>query len=145
MRSKITWYTMLTISFFIELIWLAFFEQSTFYAVRATYLYSCIVPQTTPIQLLFGFIPVFFNGLVNNNLLLVEFMLLFSTAILCSCIKQSLQLTLVIKIILVMLLLVANVMVTDYYMVPFSSLMPWTFTRIIANIIIIYTVIKYTS
>ncbi len=143
--KKISWRVMLALSFILELFCLAFFERPIFFPTHAAYFYTLLLPQTTIFHNFLSLFIVLCRSSLYDTNLIQEILLLTPLIALFYYTKHMLTITPKTQAILISFLLFAYIALASYFLAPFASHFPWTFLKIIANIIIIYMIIRYTS
>ena len=123
---------------FFDLVSLAFFEQPIFYAARAGYLFLMFAYPPSFMYLL-GFSTACCSTLVYSGVLVGEVVGMLTVLFCAQYLKKILNVTPVLCAIITLCLLFIDVLVIG------GGFWAWTGSKIIANIIIVFGIMRYMS
>ena len=129
----------------IDLMSFAYFEQPILYCTRIMYLFMIFAYPPSALYHVVGLVAVMCTTLLYSSAFGSEIVVMVSLLMLTQSLKKVLHLTPVIYGIALCVLLLCDVLIVDYYMSGYGVALPWTLSKIIANIIIVFGVLYYKS
>ena len=135
----------IVLGMFTDLMSFAYFEQPVLYCTRIMYLFMIFAYPPSALYHSVGLAAVLCTTLLYSAAFGSEIVVMVSLLVLTQSLKKVLHLTPIVYGSALCVLLLCDVLFVDYYMSGYGVALPWTLSKIIANIIIVFGVLYYKS